>query len=474
VNALQLIKRAVSGMMRKAAPTLSPVSDRGWFMLHDYKPGAWQADIQMSPESVLANWALYSCVSLIASDIGKLSVKLMQEDREIYREVDVPAFSPVLRKPNHFQTMQKFIESWVLSKLTRGNAYVLKVRDARGVVVALYVLDPTLVTPLVATNGAIYYQLQNDNLSGIFESMPAVPASEIIHDTGPTLFHPLVGVSPIFACGLAATQGLKIQQNSAKFFENMSRPSGMLTAPAQISDATALRLKTEWEKNFSGDNIGKVAVLGDGLTYEAMTVNPIDAELVAQLRMSAEMVCSTFHVPPFKIGAGAIPQGQKVEDLNQIYYSDCLQAHMEAIEALLEEGLGLDKRKDGVKYCVEFDLDDLLKMDSATMIDALNKSVSGGWMAPDEARARRNLPPVTGGATPYLQQQNYSLAALAKRDAQADPFKPAGAADPAPPQPDPAAEAMLEELEALRVKSMLDDARRAVQKALFSEHASAG
>ncbi|MNL46446.1 hypothetical protein D3C87_1691570 [compost metagenome] len=37
-----------------------------------------------------------------------------------------------------------------------------------------------------------------------------------------------------------------------------------------------------------------------------------------------------------------------------------------------------------------------------------------------------------GGATPYLQQQNFSLSALSKRDAQADPFATAQpAAEPA-------------------------------------------
>ena len=41
-----------------------------------------------------------------------------------------------------------------------GNTYVLKQRDERGVVVALYVLDPTKVTLLVAPDGAVYYQLQ--------------------------------------------------------------------------------------------------------------------------------------------------------------------------------------------------------------------------------------------------------------------------------------------------------------------------
>ena len=53
-------------------------------------------------------------------------------------------------------------------------------------------------------------------------------------------------------------------------------------------------------------------------------------------------------------------------------------------------------------------------------------------MSPNEARAAENMQPVAGGDSPYLQQQNYSLAALAKRDAKPDPF--AGAAPPKLPE----------------------------------------
>jgi phage portal protein BeeE len=78
-------------------------------------------------------------------------------------------------------------------------------------------------------------------------------------------------------------------------------------------------------------------------------------------------------------------------------------------------------------------LDDLLRMDTATLVEAEAKAVAGGFKKPNEARKRLNLTPVAGGDTPYLQQQNYSLAALAKRDSQADPFAsnaPAPAAAP--------------------------------------------
>jgi hypothetical protein len=53
-------------------------------------------------------------------------------------------------------------------------------------------------------------------------------------------------------------------------------------------------------------------------------------------------------------------------------------------------------------------------------------------MSPNEARRRINLGAVKGGASPYLQQQNFSLAALDKRDRD-DPFSKPATPAVAPP-----------------------------------------
>jgi HK97 family phage portal protein len=438
----------------KAQQTLNGVDDRGWNIIQESFGGAWQRDVVVDKEVVLSNWTVFACMTLIAGDIGKMCIELMQEDENgIDVEVESPAFSPVLKKPNAYQTRQKFMESWVLSKLSSGNTYILKEYDRRNVVTAMHVLDPSRVRPLVAQDGSVYYELQDDDLAGLKERV-TIPADWIIHDRMWCLFHPLVGLSPIFACGLAAVQGLKIQGNSAKFFENMSRPSGILTAPAQISDDTAKRVKAEWEKNFGGDNIGRVAVLGDGLHYEGMSVNAVDAQLVDQLKLSAEMICSVFHVPGYKVGVGSTPTYQNAEILNQIYYADCIQVQVESIEALLDEGLGIES----AGYSTEFDLDELMRMDSATQVKTLNDAVGGGWMSPNEARKKRNLPPVAGGNLPYLQQQNYSLEALAKRDSGSDPFGSTGAATQAPAGED-------------EMKAISDRARLEVQAEIAEQRA---
>lgn len=395
----------------------------GWFgVVRESFAGAFQRHIQIdAPRNILAFSAVFSCVTGIASDIAKLWTDLVEEDDDeiCTRVVSASPYWAVLRKPNRFQTRFQFWEQWIISKLLYGNTYAIKERDQRGIVTAMYILDAQRVKPLVAEDGGVYYELSIDHLSGLSKNV-TVPASEIIHDRMNCLWHPLVGVSPIYACGLSATMGNRIQANSTKFFGNMSRPSGMLLAPGKIDDVDANRLKTEWETNFGGANIGRVAVLGSGLKYEAMAVPAVEAQLIEQLKWTVEDVARAFRYPLYKLG-GAVPVGSTVESLNLGYYCDCLQPMIEAAEASLDDGLGLRDPK--VNYYTQFDIEGLIRMDRAAQMTMLADSVKGSIRAPNEARAKINLKPVAGGNSPMAQQQNFSLAALEKRDAQPDPFE---------------------------------------------------
>jgi HK97 family phage portal protein len=426
--ALKVFGRTVE--LRTKGLQLAPLSSRGawWPIIRESFAGAWQANVELRAEDILTYSAVYACVSLIAGDIAKLCLRLVQQDANgIWTDAESPAFSPVLRKPNRYQTRIKFIEQWVTSKLIRGNAYILKQRDARGVVTALFVLDPSRVTPMVTPSGDVYYEITRDDLAEVRTETITVPAREIIHDIMCALWHPLIGVSPIYACGTAALQGLSITNNSQKFFSAGSNPSGILSAPGAISDETAARLKAYFEINFAGDNIGKVAVAGDGLKYEQLSMSAVDSQLIEQLKWTAETVCSCFHVPPYMIGVGPPPPYANIEPLLQQYYSQCIQSLLNSLEVCLDEGLGLIDKIDGKQFGTEFDIDDLIWMDTATRTKAASDSISGSGMSPDEARKKYlGLGPIPGGQSAYMQQQNYSLEALAKRDA-ADPF-----ATPAP------------------------------------------
>lgn len=411
------------GFVPAAVPS-APYGGGGWFpVIREPFSGAWQRNIEVRLETSLSNPTVFRCVTLVAGDIGKLRMTLVAKDPSgVWIESESPAYSPVLRKPNRYQTWQQFAEAWIISKLIHGNTYVLKERDNRGVVVALYILMPLLVKPMVAPDSSVYYQLSADNLAGI-EQQVVVPAREIIHDRFNALFHPLCGLSPMYAAGLSATHGTEIATRSILFFKNGAAPGGILTHPEEISDELARQYKSRFEETYGGHNVGRVAVLGNGLAYQPLTQNAVDSQLVEQLKATDERICTAFGVPSFMVGVGAYPSNVNVDALNNAYYSQTLQTLIEAFEGCVDEGLGLP-----AGLGVQMDLSGLLRMDQATQAKALAELVKGSILSPNEARARLGLKGVKGGESPMAQQQDFSLAALAERDRN----KPFATPDPAP------------------------------------------
>jgi HK97 family phage portal protein len=248
-------------------------------------------------------------------------------------------------------------------------------------------------------------------------------------------------------------QGLSIQTNSNNFFANGSNPGGMLTAPGTITDEAAKRLKDYWDTAFSGTGAGKVAVAGDGLKYEQFTVNAVDAQLIEQLKWTAENVCTCYHVPAYMIGVGPPPPYANVEPLVQQYYSQCLQSLILNIETSLDEGLGLGPQF-GNSYGTEFDPDDLIWLDTATKAAAAKNGI-GGPLAPNEARKKYyGIGPVKGGEVPILQQQYWPIDQLAERSAPAIPAQ-IGAPPQADDEPDEVEDDDDDELEAASFSRLL-------------------
>lgn len=435
-----------------------PGSDRSWFtVIKESFAGAWQQNVEISQDTALTFHAVFACVTLISSDISKL--RIVHEKRNaktgVWEEVKKSRLTDLLASPNGYQNLQQFIENWLISKATRGNTYILLGKTTKNNVRTMYVMDPDRTTVLVSDSGQVFYRFMADDLAGLKAGQQyTVPASEVIHDRYNCLFHPLVGLPPLYACMLAASQGIKMQTNSAKFYANMSRPSGMISAPGAIGDETAKRMKDAFETNYSADNIGKLAIAGDGLKFEPFTVSAKDSQLVEQLGLSSDIVCSTFHVPKYMV-MGQAPTYNNIDALGQQYYSQCLQAYIEAIEGCLAVGLGLpsDER-------LTFDIAQLIRMDSETQAKVLTELVKGKLYTPNEGRAVMNKKPLDGGDDIYLQQQDFPMSTLSKRDLpkETSPTPPASS----PPTPSPAGGGEADPAASKELLQLLDSINREV------------
>jgi HK97 family phage portal protein len=375
----------------------------------DFFRGAWQ-QVAGQPDAedvtdALTVAVVYDCIRRISTDIAKMSPGVRRLEGNVWIRASHQALDRLIRKPNHFQTWFQFIVSWVCSRLVAGNAYILKLYSAN-VVAELIVLDPTKVTPMIAADtGAVFYRIAAESLARLDDDV-IVAAADLIHDRYLPLGHPLIGTAPLERAIVSARARSGILSNAASLNENGSVPPGLLIAPEGQTEAQLNALADKWRKIPKG----RIAVLDAAYKFEALAAKYVDSQSSELAEFSGTDICVAFSMPPWKLGIGTRPVGDP-ESLQIVYYTDCLQWQVEEIEQLLDQALEVEA---GVY--LELDPACLLRMDSKTRAEVDKLLVGSGIKAPNEARQGWDLGPVEGGATPYLQQQNYSLAALNKRD----------------------------------------------------------
>lgn len=430
---LTLTKRfraALTAFGKRITTTLEPVSS-AWSSLAramgDWTSGAWQ-QVRENPDADDVRHGLtvalvYSCVRRIATDIAKMSpgIRRLNKSTKVWERAEHQVFDRLIYRPNHFQTWFQFVLSWVTCKNIAGNTYVAKLYGASGLVQELIVLDPTKVTPLIAHDtGAVFYRISAEPLARVVEDV-YLAAADIIHDRYLPLGHPLVGTSPLDRALSAASARGGIMDQAGDTATNSGVPPGILTTPEGLSDEQLKALADRWRQIPKG----RIAVIDAAYKFEALASKYVDSQAVEIAELAGVDICAAFGVPPWKVGMGTTPAGANIEALQIIYYQDCLQWQVEEIEQCLDMGLGV-----AADLYIELDPCGLFKLDSKARAEVQKLLVGAGVMAPNEARQAWDLGPVKGGETPYLQQQNYSLAALSARDLAAPAPSTAASSSP--------------------------------------------
>jgi hypothetical protein len=272
------------------------------------------------------------------------------------------------------------------------------------------------VKPFVTEDGDVYYQIDPTTCQASASADETiVPASEIIHDRGLTPYHPLCGVSPIFACATSSSAGQPHSIAGDAIFRECGPP--VRNADGARAKSTTARPKRvssrQTEAATTGANIGRLLVAGNGLKYEPfsmMSACRFPARRTAELDgISTSRARSWFRRRSSASPTGT--SGKADEQSDMAYYKQTLQCDIEEIELLLDEGLGLGPVP-GNAYGTELDIEGFI----AHGPEVAGRSAGDRHASQDASRPQRRavvkktLPPVEGGESPMIQQQNYSLA----------------------------------------------------------------
>nr|DAF90433.1 MAG TPA: portal protein [Myoviridae sp. ctdyF5] len=347
-------------------------------------------DTYVSPETSMKLAAVYSCIYVIASNLAQMPLHVMRNTGKAVEPArDHPVFHLIHDEPNDWQTSYKWRELKQRHILGWGNGYSWVKRGRRGEVVSLDSCMPWETT-LLNTGGRYTYGVYNEE--GAF----AISPDDMIHIRA-LGNNQKMGLSPILQHAETIGMGMSGQQYTSTFFNGNARPAGIISVKKELNEKSWGWLKEAWQKAIfalrSQEN--KTILLPAELDYKAMTVSPVDAQIIDMMKLNRSLIAGIFSLP-----------AHMINDLEKATFSNITAQAIQFVRYTMmpwvtnwEQELNrrlFTRAERAAGYYVRFNLTGLLRGTPQERAQFYHFAITDGWMSRNEARAFEDMNPVDG------------------------------------------------------------------------------
>ena len=124
-------------------------------------------------------------------------------------------------------------------------------------------------------------------------------SDEIIHFKDWNPWNPLRGVNPLVSLTLELEQDYYANKANSTLLKNNAIPQGLLKTDQTLRPEEADALERRWESKYGQVKAGrKIAVLGKGTSFEALSFNPDVVKLFELKRWNLYTILAKFGIPP--------------------------------------------------------------------------------------------------------------------------------------------------------------------------------
>lgn len=344
----------------------------------------------VSPDLAMKLAAVYACVYVLSSSIAQLPLHVKRKSGDKVETVrDHPTYYLLHDSPNFWQTSYKLREYAQSAVLLYGNAYIHIVRNKNGKVQSLESLEPWKAQ-LLKNGGRYVYGYYDD------DKTLSIAPDDMIHikSLGPSI---KTGKSVIQTHAETIGLGLDARKFASGFFGGNARPAGILSVKTPINSGSWANFKSMWQEaqNKLRSEENKTILLPAELDYKALTVSPVDTELLSMMKLNRSEIAGIFNVP-----------AHMINDLEKATFSNISEQTIQFIrysvmpwvvnwEQELNRKIFTEaERKAG--YFVKFNLAGIMRGTAAERATFYHNAITDGWMSRNEARQLEDMNPVDG------------------------------------------------------------------------------
>lgn len=320
--------------------------------------------------------AVWACVRLIADSVSMMPVQSFTLRNGIRVPTSPP---PFVQSPSADATMPEWVYMTLVSLLLRGNTYGRIVRtDGYGYPLQVELLNPdTVHCETDRATGLLTYKVDGTE----------VPLKQIQHIRAFRMPGQRTGLSPIQYAARSINTELAVSDFAYGFFRDGAHPSAILSSDQPMNAEQAKSAKERFVAAIKGR---EPALLSGGVKYEAIQINPNESQFLETQKYGVAEIARIFGVPPEMIAgeAGNSMTYANVEQRGIDFLTYTVQPWLTRLEAALA---GMFPGPNHLR----FDTSVLTRADFETTMRATAIGIASKQMTPNEARAKRDEPPLT-------------------------------------------------------------------------------
>lgn len=348
----------------------------------------WRSVYRRRADNVMkGNEAIYAAVSRIANTVATMPLHLYRGNIIAYEHPLEKLFGIA---PNPNFTPFGFISTMEVCRNLEGCAYALIKQDKLGRVEQLDILDPARVRPQRSSEtGEMWYWVTLEDGEKPF----AVPGCMIV-----TLRHLSangeLGIKPVDVLRGTIEYDAKVKEYSAQQLDGINQ-GVMLKVPGALGREARDRLVENFLEAYERSG-HRVVILEGNLDAQNFGQTPVSAQVLDTERIMRNRVATVYNIPPHLLGDYSDTSFQTAEQQMMEFLNLTIMPIAAQWEQELNRKLLLPEEI-AAGYRFAFDPSALLRADRGVMAEVYQKSVRGGWMTPNEVRAKEGLPPKDNG-----------------------------------------------------------------------------
>ncbi len=362
----------------------------------------------------------YTCLKVLAENIGKLSVNLKDgEGNKIYNH---DALNCLKVRPNTFMSPATFKTLMEYNRNHYGNAYAWLKYNNKGKLIGIYPLNPTTMKIIIDNEEIMKsdkmryeYTIPNTTKTMYFHQ------EEILHLKGGLSTNGIVGISVRETLYTAFNGAKKSSEFLNELYDNGLTANAIIKYTGDLDSAKKKKLIEELS-NFSTTGAERFIPLPFGMDITALDLKLTDSQFYELKKYSALQIASAFGIKPNHLNDYEKSSYANSEMQNLTFYVDTLLY----IITLYEEEFNYkmlteEERQKG--YNFEINVATILRGDLKTQAESLARLVQASVYQVNEARSYLGMPKIEDGDTIMVNGSYVKLEEIGKAYSKYDNSK---------------------------------------------------